>query len=131
MTSSVGLVATVYRYLTWYHIIAVVSVAYLIQYIWIVAKARVTLPPGPLPYPVVGNPLGKIAHLSLTNLAKKYGDIMTVFMGSRPIVVISGTSRIRECLLKHSSAFAGNSSLYCCLNGRCTNIYLATINLKC
>ena len=107
MTAPMRLVTEVYRCLTWYHIIVVVGVAYLIKYLWTVARARAILPPGPFPYPIVGNPFGKIAQLSLTDLAKKYGDIMTVFIGSRPVVVISGATRIRECLLKHSNAFAG------------------------
>ena len=100
-------VTEVYRCLTWYHVIVVAGVIYLTKYLWAVARARYTLPPGPFPYPIVGNPLGKITHVSLTNLAKKYGDIMTVFVGPRPVVIISGATRIRECLLKHSTAFAG------------------------
>ena len=105
-----GFVAEVYHCLTWHHIIVVVGILYLIKYLWVVARARETLPPGPFPYPIIGNPLGKIAHLSLTSFAKKYGDIMTIFIGTRPVVVISGVKRIRECLLKHSHAFAGKLS---------------------
>ena len=101
------LATEIYYYLTWYRIIIAVISAYLIKYFWVVVKVRATLPPGPFPYPIIGNPLGKIAHLSLNNLAKKYGDIMTVFIGSRPVVVISGGARIRECLLRHPTAFAG------------------------
>ena len=123
MTASMGLVTELYRWITWHHIVVVVGVAYLIKYLCVVAKARVTLPSGPFPYPIVGNPLGKIAHVSLTKLAKKYGDIMTVFIGSRPVVVISGATRIRECLLKHSSAFAGKQIyfdiLYKCKSTGC------------
>ncbi|XP_069001313.1 cytochrome P450 1B1 [Embiotoca jacksoni] len=65
-------------------------------------------PPGPLSWPVIGNAaqLGKAPHLYFTRMAKKYGDIFQIKLGSRVVVVLNGES-IKQALVKQGSEFAG------------------------
>ncbi|KAH0746163.1 hypothetical protein KY285_007820 [Solanum tuberosum] len=49
------------------------------------------LPPGPKPWPIIGNLnlLGPIPHQSFDLLSKKYGELMLLKFGSRPVLVAS------------------------------------------
>jgi len=49
------------------------------------------LPPGPKPFPVIGNllDLGDKPHKSLTKLAKAHGPIMSLKLGKVTTIVIS------------------------------------------
>nr|WKA13889.1 trans-cinnamate 4-monooxygenase [Impatiens morsei] len=59
------------------------------------------LPPGPLPVPVFGNWLqvgDDLNHRNLTDLAKKFGEILLLRMGQRNLVVISSPDLAKEVL---------------------------------
>lgn len=73
-----------------------------------------TFPPGPRPWPLVGNLLqmGEQIHLSLTNLRDQYGDVFQMKMGSLVVVVLSGYSTIKEALVRQGEAFAGRPDLF-------------------
>uniref|UniRef100_H3C3R1 Cytochrome P450, family 2, subfamily X, polypeptide 9 n=1 Tax=Tetraodon nigroviridis TaxID=99883 RepID=H3C3R1_TETNG len=67
-------------------------------------------PPGPPVLPLLGN----ILELSLENplqdferLRKTYGNIYSLYLGSRPAVVISGLKTIKEALVTKGSDFSG------------------------
>lgn len=66
-------------------------------------------PPGPFPWPVIGNAiqLGKAPHVAFTSLAKKYGDVFQIKLGSRMVVVLNGEHAIHEALIKKGKDFAG------------------------
>ncbi|KAJ9564028.1 hypothetical protein OSB04_009188 [Centaurea solstitialis] len=68
----------------------------------------VRLPPGPYPFPIIGNifELGKNPHISLTSLSKTYGGLMTLKLGSTVTVVVSSTEFAKEILLKHDLSFS-------------------------
>ncbi|RID65359.1 hypothetical protein BRARA_D00559 [Brassica rapa] len=73
-------------------------------------RRRVNLPPGPNPWPVIGNMFqlaGLPPHHSLTNLSRRHGPIMTLRLGSMLTVVISSSEVAREILKKHDAALAG------------------------
>nr|ATG29933.1 CYP750C18 [Taxus chinensis] len=72
------------------------------------AGGQARLPPGPRPWPIVGNlrQLGRLPHQSLADLAKKYGNIMFLRFGSVPTVVISSPSIAKEFLKTHDLVFA-------------------------
>ncbi|KAK2539191.1 cytochrome P450 1A5 isoform A [Columba livia] len=71
-------------------------------------------PPGPRGIPILGNmlELRKDPHLVLTRLSKKYGDVMEVSIGTRPVLVLSGLDTIRQALVKQGEDFMGRPDLY-------------------
>ncbi|CAG6017871.1 unnamed protein product [Menidia menidia] len=64
--------------------------------------------PGPLGWPLVGNApqLGNAPHLYFARMAKKYGDVFQIRLGSRRVVVLNGDS-IKQALVKQGFDFAG------------------------
>lgn len=73
-------------------------------------KRRTRLPPGPYPWPVIGNMFqlaGSPPHDSLTKLSRRHGPIMTLRIGSMLTVVISSSEVAREMFKKHDAALAG------------------------
>ncbi|CAK9163856.1 unnamed protein product [Ilex paraguariensis] len=71
------------------------------------------IPPGPKPWPVVGNlhQLGTLPHITLHFFAKKYGEIMQVKYGSRTVVVASSPKMAEEFLKTYDSLFASRPPL--------------------
>ncbi|XP_022080259.1 cytochrome P450 1A1-like [Acanthaster planci] len=65
--------------------------------------------PGPRGLPILGNilDLGETLHVSLYQLAQKYGDVYQIRIGSRPVVVLNGIETIKQALVKQSTDFAG------------------------
>ncbi|EHB16605.1 Cytochrome P450 2B19 [Heterocephalus glaber] len=73
-------------------------------------KARGHLPPGPHPLPFLGNLLQmnrKGLLKSILQLREKYGDVFTVYLGPRPVVMLCGTDTIQEALVDQAEAFSG------------------------
>ncbi|XP_067418747.1 cytochrome P450 1B1 [Emydura macquarii macquarii] len=66
-------------------------------------------PPGPFPWPLIGNAaqLGSAPHLTFARLARTYGDVFQLRLGSRPVVVLNGERPIRQALIRQAAAFAG------------------------
>ncbi|XP_038562719.1 cytochrome P450 2F2-like [Micropterus salmoides] len=67
-------------------------------------------PPGPTALPILGN----ILHLNLENplkdferLRKSYGDVYSLFIGSKPAVIINGVKAMKEALVTKATDFAG------------------------
>ncbi|KAK9163764.1 hypothetical protein Syun_004666 [Stephania yunnanensis] len=70
-------------------------------------------PPGPRPLPIIGHLhlLKKPFHRTLTNLAKQYGPVMFLRYGSRPVLVVSSTSTIQQCMTTNDLAFGNRPHL--------------------
>nr|XP_043607497.1 flavonoid 3'-monooxygenase-like [Erigeron canadensis] len=67
------------------------------------------LPPGPTPWPIVGNLPhinGPIPHHSLATLAKKYGPLMHLRLGCVNVVVAESASVAEQFLKAHDTNFA-------------------------
>lgn len=41
----------------------------------------------------------------------QYGDVFTLHLGIRPVVVLCGTEAIREALVDHGDAFSGRGKI--------------------
>ena len=70
--------------------------------------------PGPWGVPIIGHIpfLGRKMNKTITALAKHYGDVFQLSIGTRKIVVVSGQRAIREALLKKGTDFAGRPDFY-------------------
>lgn len=44
-------------------------------------------------------------------LRDKHGDVFTVHLGPRPVVMLCGTDTIREALVDHAEAFSGRGTV--------------------
>lgn len=69
-----------------------------------VSFKRKNLPPGPFPWPIIGNiphVIGTKPHILVSNLAKKYGPLMFLRMGSRAVVFGSSPAVALEILKTH------------------------------
>ncbi|XP_045298220.1 cytochrome P450 2B11-like [Leopardus geoffroyi] len=73
-------------------------------------KGHGRLPPGPRPLAFLGN----ILQMDRSGLLKsflrfreKYGDVFTVYLGPRPVVMLCGIEAIREALVDQAEAFSG------------------------
>ncbi|XP_049389978.1 trimethyltridecatetraene synthase-like [Solanum stenotomum] len=71
------------------------------------------LPPGPKPWPIIGNLnlLGSLPHESLHHLSQKYGDLMLLKFGSKPVLVASSPEMAKEILKTHDAIFASRPAL--------------------
>ena len=56
--------------------------------------------------------MGKYPHVDFTEMAKKYGDVFSLMLGNRLVVVLNGVDAIQETIIKHSIAFAGRPKLH-------------------
>ncbi|XP_053577687.1 cytochrome P450 2C29-like isoform X2 [Bombina bombina] len=68
------------------------------------------LPPGPTPLPILGNILqicGKYTFKSFFKLGEKYGPIYTIYMGQKPIVILSSCDAVKEALIDNGDKFSG------------------------
>ena len=70
--------------------------------------------PGPWGLPIVGYIpfLGRKMNKTITALAKRYGDVFQLSVGTRKIVIVNGQRAIREALLTKGTDFAGRPDFY-------------------
>ena len=95
-----------------FEIFATLLLIFLIHYFFTTLTMRRSMPPGPLPYPLIGN----IPHLFCDavdpygKLADKYGDIFTIsFPNGEKTVVLSTATLVREARLGNQENLAGKS----------------------
>ncbi|XP_057786734.1 trimethyltridecatetraene synthase-like [Salvia miltiorrhiza] len=71
-------------------------------------RKKPNLPPGPKPWPVIGNLnlIGPLPHRSLHHLSLKYGPIMQLKLGSFPVVVASSVDAAKIFLKTMDLNFA-------------------------
>ena len=73
--------------------------------------ASQTIPPGPKPFPIIGNlfELSYLPHRDLAKLSKTYGPLMTLKLGSITTIVISSPNLAKEALQKNDQAFSSRT----------------------
>ncbi|XP_006358802.1 geraniol 8-hydroxylase-like [Solanum tuberosum] len=91
-----------------YYILVLTSIFALIFLAKLSSRGTKKLPPGPSPWPIIGNLhlLGAKPHESLANLAKTYGPIMSLKIGQMRIVVISSSIMAKQVLQKQDLDFS-------------------------
>ncbi|XP_068106863.1 cytochrome P450 2F2-like isoform X2 [Hyperolius riggenbachi] len=101
----------------WYSpllIIFLFCMSYIILDFMRIFKEKATLPPGPFPLPFIGNFLQlkiKEHAKSLLELTDKYGPVYTLYLGTKPAIVISGYSAIKEALIDQSEVFGDRADI--------------------
>ncbi|XP_063397732.1 cytochrome P450 2C31-like [Mytilus trossulus] len=80
-------------------------------YLW--RKTHNGFPPGPFPWPIIGNPIlfqGK-HHIRLTNLKNKYGDIFSLKAGKNRIVFVCSLDGVINGLNQSDDTFDDRPNL--------------------
>ncbi|XP_043921514.1 cytochrome P450 2F2-like [Protopterus annectens] len=88
----------------WYSLLALMIV--LLVWKW---KRPRNFPPGPWALPILGNFLQVDFRNPMTDLekiAKKYGNIFSIYMGSNPVVILHGYKTVKEALVDYAIEFA-------------------------
>ncbi|KAG9447463.1 hypothetical protein H6P81_013591 [Aristolochia fimbriata] len=85
------------------------SFLFLVYYLVIRDPRPKGLPPGPYPWPILGNllQLGDMPHAKLATLARTYGDLFTLKLGAQTVVVASSPAAAAEVLKTHDRLFSG------------------------
>lgn len=92
--------------LTFYTIALAIFIYYLITTIF--SRYPGPLPPGPKPWPIVGNlpHMGPVPHQGLAKLAQKYGPLLHLRLGYVHVVVAASASVAAEFLKAHDANFS-------------------------
>ncbi|KAJ0582358.1 putative geraniol 8-hydroxylase [Helianthus annuus] len=79
--------------------------------ITISSRRNSRLPPGPFPFPIIGNllHLGDKPHQSLATLSTRYGPLMSLKLGTRTTIVVSSPDIAKEFFQKHDHLFSSRS----------------------
>lgn len=85
---------------------------FLAQFLTARARSK-NSPPSPFSLPIIGHLhlIKKPIHHSLTDLATRYGPILSLRFGSRLVLVISSASLAEECFTKNDIIFANRPRL--------------------
>ncbi|XP_054975244.1 cytochrome P450 2C21-like [Sorex araneus] len=94
-------------------VLAVCLLCLISLFLWNQNSTKGKLPPGPTPFPIIGNILQidtNNINKSLNKLAEVYGPVFTVYFGMKPTVVLHGYDAVKEALIDHGEVFSGRGS---------------------
>ncbi|XP_074016486.1 cytochrome P450 2C5-like [Numenius arquata] len=91
---------------------------FLLSILWFLGRRtgrkRSWLPPGPAPWPILGNLWQKDVlplYRTYEKLSSRYGPIFTVWLGLKPVVVLCGYEAVKDALVGHSEEFGGRPEI--------------------
>ena len=76
---------------------------------WLIQKYKYKLPPGPFPLPLVGNMMQfktDLLHEEIFEWSRKYGPVMSIYLGRTLAVVVNDINSAMEVLVKKGADFA-------------------------
>ncbi|KAK4778927.1 hypothetical protein SAY86_006455 [Trapa natans] len=87
---------------------AIATLVFLYNLLHFLIRPAKPLPPGPKPWPLVGNlpHLGPIPHHSIAKLAREYGPLMHLKLGFIDVVVAASASMAAQFLKVHDANFS-------------------------
>ncbi|XP_062406661.1 cytochrome P450 2M1-like [Sardina pilchardus] len=71
------------------------------------------LPPGPPPIPVLGNILQidiKQPYKTYMELSQRFGPVCTIWLGPKPVVILSGLQTLRDALVTQGEEFSDRAA---------------------
>ncbi|XP_060077641.1 cytochrome P450 2C3-like [Ylistrum balloti] len=86
-----------------------------VYYLWDRHQRLKSLPPGPTPLPLLGNLLDLAStdqRITFRKLQEKYGDLVTLHVGSFTMVVVSGYDTLRELFVKRGDVTSDRPDLF-------------------
>ncbi|ETE57127.1 Cytochrome protein, partial [Ophiophagus hannah] len=93
--------------LTWAGALILLSIIFTLFSSFQMYKKKGQLPPGPTPWPILGNLFHLPLNKSYKKLAEKYGPIFTVWIGSKPMVALCGYEVVKDALINQAEEFGG------------------------
>ncbi|XP_066211222.1 cytochrome P450 2C21-like [Saccopteryx leptura] len=95
-------------------VLAICLSCLILLFLWNRSYAKGKLPPGPTPLPIIGNILQintSDINRSFNKLAEVYGPVYTVYLGTKPTVVLHGYAAVKEALIDRGEEFAARGSV--------------------
>ncbi|XP_046558217.1 cytochrome P450 2B5-like [Haliotis rubra] len=76
--------------------------------LWLLTRRPSGLPPGPPLLRFFGNALsmGFDPRVTFKKLRQKYGDIFSVYLFNKPLIVLNGYSTLKEAIVKNADVFS-------------------------
>ncbi|XP_046583342.1 LOW QUALITY PROTEIN: cytochrome P450 2U1-like [Haliotis rubra] len=76
--------------------------------LWLSTRRAPGLPPGPPSLPFVGNALSMDSdpRVLFKNLRQKYGDIFSLYVFHKPLIVLNGYDVLKEAMVKNADVFS-------------------------
>lgn len=83
--------------------------------LWLRSRRPARYPPGPTPLPIIGN-LHNVAKKdfmqAIRDLRQKYGDIISLSLGSYWVVFVNGSENLRELFVKNANETSDRPQLF-------------------
>uniref|UniRef100_A0A8D0HEE6 unspecific monooxygenase n=1 Tax=Sphenodon punctatus TaxID=8508 RepID=A0A8D0HEE6_SPHPU len=95
-------------------ILLVICISCLLLSAWRKMSGNGKLPPGPVPLPLIGNALQlntKNLPQSIEKLSATFGPVFTIYLGTKPAVVLYGYKAVKEALIDQGDAFSGRGPI--------------------
>ena len=111
------------------------TIVFIVAYNYLRKEPWKRLPPGPPALPLVGSlPFLGSSDIRepLRKMAKKYGDVFTIYLGPQRVIVLNGYDVIHDAFVKLAHVFSGrpNTFIFTELLEKCGKNAINNNNLK-